>query len=369
MKKITISVINDLATDQRVYRTCSLLIEMGFSITLIGRKLPNSLPINRPYKTKRFKFIINKGPLFYLAYNIRLFFYLLFTHQDILWANDLDTLLANSLISWIKNKPLIYDSHELFTETAEVYNRKLVKKIWEVVEKIGIRHVDTFITVNESIANIYKNKYNKPIYVVRNLPIKMKNHVYKPLKLKKNDGKYLIIMQGSGINIDRGYEEAVLAMKYIDNAILYIIGSGDVIDQLKSLAIKENLTDKVVFVPKLPYVEMMKYTTSADLGLSLDKPICLNYLYSLPNKLFDYIQANIPIIASDLPEIRKIIEKYEIGIVIDNIDPKKIAETIKRILKDKEVYEKMKENLKIAADELVWEKEKEILKIVLQSYM
>ena len=121
MKKITISVINDLATDQRVYRTCSLLIEMGFSITLIGRKLPNSLPINRPYKTKRFKFIINKGPLFYLAYNIRLFFYLLFTHQDILWANDLDTLLANSLISWIKNKPLIYDSHELFTETAEVY--------------------------------------------------------------------------------------------------------------------------------------------------------------------------------------------------------------------------------------------------------
>jgi len=75
---------------------------MGFEVTLIGRQLPDSLPLERPYKVKRFKFLINRSPIFYLAYNLRLFFYLLGTHQDILWANDLDTLLANTLISIIK---------------------------------------------------------------------------------------------------------------------------------------------------------------------------------------------------------------------------------------------------------------------------
>ena len=115
MKRILISVTNDLATDQRVHKVCETLQEFGFEILLIGRKLPNSLPVNRNYKTTRMNLIFNKGFLFYTEYNLRLFLKLLFTKKDILLANDLDTLLPNFLISRIQNTKLVYDSHELFT--------------------------------------------------------------------------------------------------------------------------------------------------------------------------------------------------------------------------------------------------------------
>ena len=99
----------------------------------------------------------------------------------------------------------------------------------------------------------------------------------------------MLIMQGSGINRDRGSEEAVEMMQYVENAVLYIIGSGDVFEKLKTMVEKFNLSDKVIIMDKMTYQELMEYTKIADLGLSLDKGTNLNYEYSLPNKVFDYI--------------------------------------------------------------------------------
>lgn len=363
MKKITVSVINDLTTDQRVYRTCLLLHEMGFELTLIGRKLPDSLPIERPYKVKRFKFLINRSPIFYFAYNLRLFFYLLFTHQDILWSNDLDTLLANSLISIIKNKPLIYDSHELFTESTQLYKRNFVKKIWEIIENFCFPHVDTFITVSEPIVTFYKKKYKKPIYIIRNLPMRF----YTDNKLSHSKDKFTLVMQGN-VNIRRGYEEVVLSLKYLDNVYLYIIGNGDAIDKINKIVSIEKLNDKVRLISRLPYQEMMKYTSSADVGLCIENPNFLNSYYSLPNKIFEYIQAGIPIIATSLPEIKKIIDKYNVGILIDDPSPEEIAHVVNELKNNKILYNKLKENAKIAAPELSWENEKEKLKEILKKY-
>ena len=114
MKNIIISVTNDLTTDQRVEKICDTLYENKYTITLIGRKLKNSTPISRKYKTQRMSLFFNKGFLFYAEYNIRLFLKLLFLKKDIVVANDLDTLLANYLISKLQSKRIIYDSHELF---------------------------------------------------------------------------------------------------------------------------------------------------------------------------------------------------------------------------------------------------------------
>jgi len=364
MKKITVSVINDLATDQRVFRTCLVLHEIGFEVTLIGRKLPDSLPLERPYKVKRFKFLINRSPIFYLAYNLRLFFYLLGTHQDILWANDLDTLLANSLISIIKNKPLIYDSHELFTESTQLYKRYFVKKIWEIIENFCFNHIDTFITVSEPIAAFYKKKYKKPIYIIRNLPIRF----YADDKLSQSKDKFTLVMQGN-VNIRRGYEEAIISLKQLDNVYMYIIGNGDAINKLKEIIQEENINDKVRLIAKQPYEEMMRYTSSADVGLCIENPNFLNSYYSLPNKIFEYIQAGIPIIATNLPEIKKIIEKYEIGILIDKLTPEAIAEAINKLKNDQSLYNKLKENVNRAAAELTWENESKELEKIVKKYL
>ena len=358
-KRIIISATNDLATDQRVNRHCSALHDEGYDILLTGRMLGESLPMDdRPWKTRRVRHWFNKGVLFYAEYNIRLLFFLLFTPCDIMHANDLDTLPANFLSSRIRGKPLVYDTHEYFTEVPELTGRPAVKKIWETIEKLIFPKLRHIITVNRSIAHAYKEKYGKDIHIIRNVPEKwIGKAAVSPAFFGLPENKKLIILQGAGINRDRGAEEAVEAMRYIDNAILVIAGKGDVIPELQTKVRETSIQKKVVFIPPLPYKELMQLTGICDLGLSLDKDSNLNYRYSLPNKLFDYIMAGIPVLVSDLPELRHIVEKYEIGLIAQDYSPKGIAGSINSILFGTP-EKNWKENLQIAADTLNWEKER-----------
>ncbi len=369
-KKLIVSVINDLVTDQRVHKMCLTLTVMGFDVLLVGRKLKNSLPMDsRPYKSHRMRLLFNKGALFYAEFNIRLFLFLLFRKFDILTSNDLDTLLPNYLASKIKNKPLIYDSHEYFTEVPELVNRPGMQKIWKSIEKTIFPKLKDVITVNESIANLFEKEYGIKPHVVRNVPFKgmvIKKKNRKELGLPED--KFIFILQGSGINIHRGAEEMVEAMKYVDGALLLIVGGGDVIEILKKEAQKPELKDKIIIKGKLPYEEMMQYTVNSDMGLTLDKPNNINYKYSLPNKLFDYLKAGIPVLASDLLEIRKIIEKYNVGTFIPGHDPEKIAGKIKEIITDKQTYLTWKTNTIRAAGELNWENETEIITKIYMKY-
>ena len=130
MQRVIVSVINDLSTDQRVHKVCCTLHKIGYKVILVGRKQRNSIPLTkRDYETKRMFLLFEKGILFYAEYQFRLFLFLLFNKSDILYSNDLDTLLPNYLISRIKKKILIYDTHELFCEVPELQNHPLKKRI------------------------------------------------------------------------------------------------------------------------------------------------------------------------------------------------------------------------------------------------
>ena len=180
--------------------------------------------------------------------------------------------------------------------------------------------------------------------------------------------KHLLVLQGSGINIQRGAEELVQAMQYLDDCHLMIIGGGDVLPVLKQMVVDLNITDRVRFLPRMSYAKMMAYTQNAELGFCLDKDTNLNYRFSLPNKLFDFIQAGVPIVASHLTEIEKIIRRYDVGVFIDNHDPKTIAATIQDALSDAERYGKWKQNLAVAAQDLRWENEEKALLAIYQQY-
>ena len=371
LKKTIVSVTNDLSTDQRVDKVCRTLTGMGFHVLLVGRWLPGCLPLNdRPYETHRMRLLFKRGPLFYAEYNLRLFWFLLFNSTKLLVANDLDTLLANFTAHKLKRVPLVYDSHEYYTETPELINRPAVQGIWERIEKAIFPKLTDIITVNKSIAELYQKKYNKTLHVIRNVPRTpavdtMANRESFGLPLDKK----IIVLQGAGINIQRGAEEAVEAMQYVPNALLLIIGGGDVIESLKNQVKESKLEDKVMFINRLPYNELIQYTRLADLGITLDKDTNINYRFSLPNKLFDYIHAGIPILASRLPEIARIVEGYNIGLIAESHDPKHIADLMNQMLTNEAQNKLWKINLIKAAKELNWENEEKILTELYQKYV
>jgi len=316
------------------------------------------------------KLMAEKGPWFYSCFNGRLFFFLLFHKADLLVSNDLDTLLPNFLISRLKNIPLVYDSHEYFTGVPELVNRKNVQKIWKSIERHIFPKLKDVITVNESIAGLYEKEYGIRPAVVRNVsPSGKKANIPDRVSMGLPADKKILILQGSGINIQRGAEEMVEAMQYINGAFLLIVGGGDVIDLLKNMVLEKHLEQKVIFKPRQPYDELFKLTCSADMGLTLDKDTNINYRYSLPNKLFDYIQAGIPVLASPLPEIKKIIEQYDIGDFIPDHDPENMAKKVNQILANQELILKWKKNINFAATQITWEKEKKTLNKIFNKYV
>lgn len=339
-----------------------LLVQKGYEVLLIGRETSASVPLeSRDYAMHRMKLPFEKGPLFYACYNIGLFCHLLLRKADLLFSNDLDTLLPNFLASKLRGKALIYDSHEFFTEVPELTSRPRVQNVWKAIEKQFLPKVKNALTVNRSIADLYKDAYGIEMKVLRNIPRvrgMVSHNSRQELGLPLD--KKVIILQGSGINMHRGAEEAVEAMRYIDDAVLLILGSGDVIPQLKQLVRQYSLENRVIFKPRMPYHKMMAHTHVADLGLSLDKDTNINYRFSLPNKLFDYIHAGIPVLGSNLVEVKRIIQDYGVGEIAISFEPEKLAAQIQAMLASAKVDE-WKQNAQKARAELNWETETKVL--------
>jgi len=370
-KKVIVSVTNDLVTDQRVDKVCRTLGSLGFVVTLVGRRKTDSTNLDtRTYQTHRMRLLWEKGPLFYAEYNLRLFFYLLGNDVQLLVSNDLDTLLPNYLIHRLCRKPLVYDSHEYYTETPELVSRKRVQHIWKAIERSIFPKLTDIFTVNESIAALYEKEYNIKLNVVRNVPPLVETPVTETRSsLGLPSGKHIIMMQGAGINIQRGAEEALEAMQYLDDCVLLIVGGGDVLDLLRKKTIELGLSDKVIFVPKQPYLRLREYSANADIGLTIDKDTNMNYRFSLPNKLFDYIHSGLPVLASRLPEICRILEQYHVGTFIENHDPQHIAHQISLMVNDPEQMARWKASALLASHELNWQHEEKVLIQVYSKYV
>ncbi|NPA71831.1 MAG: glycosyltransferase family 4 protein [Gammaproteobacteria bacterium] len=219
--------------------------------------------------------------------------------------------------------------------------------------------------MNESIAVELAKRYKIPRpLVIMNTPslsmidinedFRNINTLRKSLNINNNEP--IILYQG-GFSSNRGLENLVHAMTYIDKGILVFLGWGPLEAHLRRLSEKLNLTNRVFFHPPVPQAELLHYTKGATVGVIPYRATSLNNYYSTPNKLFEYLMAGIPVVASDFPELRRIIKKYHIGLTFDPEDPKSIADAINTLLTNSRLYRQMKNNINEAIVHFNWERE------------
>ena len=354
-KKVTLVVTSDLVTDQRIHKIASTLAKHNYDVTVIGRKKKNSLslPAHLNYKTIRFSCWFNKGKWFYIEFQIRLLFFLLFFNQfDILNANDLDTLLPAFIAAKLKRKKLVYDAHEYFTQVPELIHRPFTQKIWLFLEKLLVPKLKKAITVNEILAEIYQKKYNVKFVSIYNVPF------YQPQTMHSIDAEKekILIYQGA-LNLGRGIELMIDTMKFLPEWTLWILGTGD---KEKELKIRANGIQNIKFWGAVPYHELQNYTLHARIGLSLEEDFGENYRVATPNKVFDYIQARIPVIVSDLPGLRSILKNFEVGKILTDRKPENLAKLIKE-MEDCQSYHYYRLNCEKAAAFYCWENQEKKL--------
>ena len=352
-KKLVFTVTNDLTYDQRMLRICNSLQQAGYNVLLIGRKLASSKHIQPlSFQQKRLKCIFTKGKLFYAEYNIRLFFYLLFIKADLICAIDLDTILPVFFVSKLRNIKRVYDAHELFCEMKEIVTRPAVYKVWKRIERFTVPHFKNGYTVNKPIRDIFFETYQVDYEIIMNVP------VYIPIETKTSKEQF-IIYQGT-VNEGRCFETLIPAFQFI-NYPLWIYGDGNFLEQAKKLVTEYKLKNKIFFKGKLLPFELRSVTQKATLGITLFENNGLSNYFSLANRFFDYIHAEVPQICVDYPAYREINTEFEIADLISDLTAENIAKHINALLNDAEKLSRMQQNCKEAAKFYNWQQEEKKL--------
>ena len=351
-KRLLFTVTNDLVFDQRMTRICTSLQNNGYEVLLIGRRLRNSLPLlQHAFQQRRLFCFFEKGKLFYVEYNLRLFVFLLFQQMDLICAIDLDTILPCYLVSVIRGKKRVYDAHELFCEMKEVVTRPSVYEFWKRIEKFAVPRFKYGYTVNHPIRNILKKDYGVNYEIIMNVPFRT--------EYSETEKQNFIIYQGT-VNHGRSFETLIPAFQWID-CPFFIYGDGNFYEECKELINEYKLEDKVFLKGKLLPAELKSITPKALMGITLFENTGLSNYYSLGNRFFDYIQAGIPQLCVDFPVYREINNEHEVAVLITDLSPKSIAEAVNSLLQDKKLQNRLQQNCMEARKVYNWQNEEEKL--------
>ncbi len=369
-KKVANIVFNSFENDSRVLKVTQSLANNGYEVEVIAHLTANlpSHEIKQLFKIKRFGYLDRERTSSTLG---KLKAYLTFTYKSIqytkkfeyLHCNDLNTLPIGFLVKrfYNKNIKIIYDAHEYETETIALSG--LRKKISKYLERKLIKYADAVITVSHSIAEEYVRLYQieKP-YLILNTPpyqkVKKQDLFRETLHIGKD--KNIFLYQG-GLNNGRGIEillDTFASLEDKQNVIVFM-GYGELKTSIQQYALKH---DNIYLHPAVRPEVLLNYTSSADYGISLIEDSCLNYRYCLPNKMFEYAMANLAIIVSNLPEMRSIVETYNIGVIMENNTKQGLEDAIVKISSLNKMD--LQQNIKKAQCVFNWqEQEKTLLHI------
>jgi len=356
-KKIYCTVTNDLTYDQRMIRICTSLSRAGYKVVLVGRKEPASIPLEpQSFHQVRLRLLFRKGKLFYLEYNFRLFFYLLFRRMDCICAIDLDTIIPCYFISALRRIPRVYDAHELFCEMKEVVSRPVIYKIWKTVERCFLPAFPDGYTVNGLIAAEFGKMYGVKYEVIRNVPVLQSTPLPVPA-----DGRF-ILYQGA-VNEGRCFETLIPAMQQVD-AQLIIYGKGNFLSRARQMVQDLGLEKKVIFKGPVRPGVLRQLTRTAWCGITLFENKGMSNYYSLANRFFDYMHAGIPQLAMNYPAYKEINNLYTIAVLIDEPDVRQVAAALNSLLNNMDLYKTLQSNCRKASEHFNWqEEEKKLIRL------
>jgi glycosyltransferase involved in cell wall biosynthesis len=369
--RILILLTNPFTNDSRVLKEGRSLVNAGYDVTIAcynygslpKEEMVEGIKVRRIYYYKRGNqhksfLSICVGILFFLRYSVTVF--IRYGRADIIHCNDLLTLPAGVLLKYFRfgKKKIVYDAHEYETEVNGIQG--LRKRIYQVMERSLIGCTDAVLNVSESIANEYVRLYDiqKPSLVLNCPPYAetlSKDIFRKTFGIDKN--KMIFLYQG-GFTPSRGIEMILDAFKQCDDLdkVIVFMGSGPLKPQIEKAA-KEYA--HIYCHDAVPPNILLDYTASADIGILYFENTCLNHYYCSPNKLFEYTMAGLPIITSNLVEIKRLLTKYQNGVVVENNDTKSLIEIVRSITR--EDVQNMKTNIPSMKAQYNWEEQEKVL--------
>lgn len=362
--RVLFLVMNDVANDHRVVKEAETLLAAGHEVHAVGvaraglpaRETFRGIAVRRvrarPWPTRKARFAEYAARAAAASLRIR---------PHAIHANDLDTLLPGWAAARLCGARLVYDSHELYLESEHLLGRPRETRIWEAIERRLAPRADAALTVCASIARELESRYGiARVHVVRNLPRRDRGTEVRELAPGRSPGEPLLLHQGF-LQKGRGLETMVEALRFYPEARLVLLGEGPEEAALRERARVAGVLERVVFRPPVPLADLLAHTRAADLGLVLYEGRSLNYKYALPNKLFEYIMAGVPVLASDLPEMRAVVAPRGVGRLLADARPEAIARAARGMLEDREALAAMRARCREAAEDLCWEREEKTL--------
>ena len=254
------------------------------------------------------------------------------TPADLYLASDLYTLPALAAAADAHGGALVYDSRELYAALDSAHGRPWVSAVWRAVEGRFVGRADAVLTVGDAIADRLAETYGiaRPT-VLYNAPEPAPAPDRQALAVAlglPDDGRMVVLYQGL-FRPGRGLPALVEATRAVDGARLVLIGEGALADELA--AVRMDLGDRLVVHPFVPPDRLAALTPGADLGACLIEPLTESLRLSLPNKLFEYLAAGVPVVASPLPEIRRVVGQGA-GVLADPSDPAAVADALRQAI-------------------------------------
>lgn len=360
-KKILILCFNDLKKDPRVSRQIELLTK-EYHITTIALKKSGFEDEFIEIKKLHNKINNKLFGVFYLVLKMYQTYYnstfnfeevykkISAKHYDLIISNDLNTLPFGVKISKIIKSKIIFDAHEYFPEehNHKLYWRMLFKKYNIYLLKNNIKNINQMWSVSSGICNEYEKKYFKPVHLITNAPDK------NTIKPTFNEGKVITVIHHGNADKARHIENMIDTIGSLSNKyaldLMLMANNSKRKKYLKKLKLYSKKYTNIRFINTVTKDEIIPFINKYDIGFYILSPINFNHQHALPNKIFEFIQAKLAIAIAPSLEMKKIIEKYNIGIVSKDFTVESMIESLAK-LEFKEINN-YKKNTLIAAEEL-----------------